>query len=240
MGICEADLAVIAGLGPMPRRVCDLGDQDLHCYDESAFNALGFNAPKRGKARDFWLAIGCEHLSLDVVGEATRFDLNADSARPEWGQFDLVTNCGDTEHILNQLNCFTVIHDLTKAGGVMYHSLPVGGYAEHGFFNYNLKFFVALARANGYRMLDSCVGTAPSQPFNGIESESLARWLPKLPKMDAGLRIALRKTSNAPFSLPLDIPAEARPGGCFSVPLQTRLKLHASRLLRWAGLDTWR
>src|SRR3954462_4381303 len=104
MGISEADLGFIVSLGELPRRVCDLGDQNLICNDEAAFDRLGLNAPKRGKSRDFWKALGKDYLALDIVGEATRFDLNNDSVRSEWGQFDLVTNCGDTEHVLNQLN----------------------------------------------------------------------------------------------------------------------------------------
>ena len=160
MAISEVDLAFIASLGPMPRRVCDLGDQELQCHDEASFDRLGFKAPKRGMARDFWKAIGSEHLALDIVGEATRFDLNYDKTPADCGTFDLVTNCGTTEHVLNQFNCFNVIHDLTKVGGVMYHCVPVGGHQSHGMFVYTLRFFELLARENGYRVLKSDLSTS--------------------------------------------------------------------------------
>lgn len=211
MGISEADLAFIAALGDMPKRICDLGDQDLLCNDDAAFDLLGFNAPKRGKSRDFWKAIGADYLSLDVVGEATRFDLNTDSAKPEWGLFDLVTNCGDSEHIINQVNFFTVMHDLTRTGGVMYHALPVGGYAGHGFFNYNLKFFGALCRANSYKVLASGVDVASggNTPHYPAEAGELAEHLWKLTGTpDAGVRVAMRKVHGNPFRLPADIPVK--------------------------------
>ena len=209
MGISEADLAFIAALGELPQRVCDLGDQDLLCNNEAVFDSLGFIAPKRGKARDFWKALGRDYLSLDVVGEATRLDLNKESARPEWGLFDLVTNCGGTEHIINQVNCFTVMHDLTRVGGIMYHSLPVAGYAGHGFFTYNLKFFAALARANGYKIISSRLDiSSTNTTFDRNEAAELATLLDKLSSIpDAGVRVAMRKTNGEPFALPLDIPA---------------------------------
>src|SRR6185436_17673571 len=127
MGISEIDLKFIASMGEWPKRVCDLGDQDLLCYSEADFDSLGVNSPRRGKAREFWRAVGADCMTLDVVGETTRFDLNTDKVPPEWGQFDLVTNAGDTEHVFNQVNCFTAIHDLTRVGGVMCHQLPVAG-----------------------------------------------------------------------------------------------------------------
>jgi SAM-dependent methyltransferase len=68
------------------------------------------------------------------------------------GRFDLVTNFGTTEHILNQLNAMRCIHDFMRPGGRTFHSVPCGGYYNHGLFNYQPIFFMFLADANRYEI----------------------------------------------------------------------------------------
>lgn len=212
MGISEADLAFLAKLEDFKRfrSVCDLGDQDLLCNDEGAFRACGFgDAPMRGRAADFWKARGMRHLSLDMVGAAKRFDLNRQSVPLWWRRFDLVTNCGNTEHVINQFNCFRVMHDLAKVGGVMYHQVPVSGYSAHGFFKYNPRFFSLLAAANGYNLLHShaeSTGGTSDGPPGPDTPDNLERWRAVYRSDDAGLRIALRKVRFRSFRPPLDLP----------------------------------
>jgi len=208
MGISEIDLKFIAAMGEWPKRVCDLGDQDLLCYSEADFDSLGVNSPRRGKAREFWRAVGADCMTLDVVGETTRFDLNTDKVPPEWGQFDLVTNAGDTEHVFNQVNCFTAIHDLTRVGGVMYHQLPVAGSTWHGLFVYSLKFFRLLAQANHYDVLQARVDFRPGTAEQGPPSkdDSLDALHAQLGLNDASLRVLMRRTRKDGFAFPLDIP----------------------------------
>jgi hypothetical protein len=200
MGMSHADLLFIEeSCGKSPRRVCDLGDQDLVCDDPNVrvFGASPYGSRERGsKTRDFWKAVGAEYVALDVVGDCVRFDLNHDSVPPEWERFDLVTNGGDSEHVLNQLNCFTVIHELARVGGVMYHQVPIAGYSGHGLFTYTPKFFNLLAVANHYEILQCRIDVAES-------NESLPPDA-RLAVPDASLRIALRKLVVAPFRIPLD------------------------------------
>jgi hypothetical protein len=84
----------------------------------------------------------------------TIFDLNT-SAIPEAerGSFDLVLNCGTSEHVLNQYNVFNVMHDAVRVGGVMYHAIPMTGYLKHGYFTYTPIFMCDLARANQYEIV---------------------------------------------------------------------------------------
>ena len=42
-------------------------------------------------------------------------------------KFDLVTNYGTTEHVLNQMLAMRSIHDLVKPGGLIHHDLPWAG-----------------------------------------------------------------------------------------------------------------
>lgn len=135
-------------------------------------------------ARPFWEAIGFEHASVDMVGGTIRLDLNRDYVG--WRsrrRFDLAVNAGTTEHVANQLNAFTVVHDLMKIGGVMYHEVPAGGMPNHGLISYNPKFFQLLSEANDYKVLFL------RRDVHGD---------------DAMIRAALIRTSSARFRCPLD------------------------------------
>ena len=193
MGINQSDISFLSALPGFDevRSVCDLGDQDL--------------LPK-GRASDYWKSLGMRHLSLDLVGDATHFDLNTDSVPESWGRFDLVTNCGTTEHVFNQANAFRVIHDLTKVGGIMYHQLPVAGDPTHGLFVYTLKFFKRLAKANAYEILCSQVDVTDTlmDPRKIMDPSPLDTWITKFPSIDGGIRVAFLKKTSAPFSFALD------------------------------------
>lgn len=99
---------------------------------------------------------GMEYQSLDIADgfRTTILDLNA-AALPAAlrGRFDLVLNHGTTEHILNQLNCFNVMHDAVKVGGYMYHALPALGFLNHGYVTYTGKCFFDLAGSNEYELV---------------------------------------------------------------------------------------
>jgi hypothetical protein len=64
-------------------------------------------------------------------------------------------NFGTTEHILNQFNCFKVIHDATKVGGYIFHSsLPALGYVDHGYITYTGRCFFDIAGFNEYEVVE--------------------------------------------------------------------------------------
>jgi hypothetical protein len=107
-------------------------------------------------AREFWRWLGCTYAATDIDGnpDSIPLDLNVDPVPAgATGRYDLVTNLGTTEHVANQFNAFKVIHDLAAPGGVMITEVPTQGHANHGLFNYTLKFFWMLARSNGYKWL---------------------------------------------------------------------------------------
>jgi hypothetical protein len=81
-------------------------------------------------------------------------DLNYDQVPAQLrSKFGLVTNFGTTEHVCNQMNAFSIIHELAAPGAVMIHHLPAGGALNHGLVNYNATFFWHLARSNEYKWL---------------------------------------------------------------------------------------
>ena len=169
-------------------------------------------------ARDFWLWLGFEYAAIDIDGspESIPLDLNYDDAPPEAkGRYDLVTNFGTTEHIVNQLNAFKVIHELTAPGGIMLHTVPAQGYANHGLVNYNFKFFWMLARSNGYKFLDASLhGAHIGYPLPGDIADFLTLHDPDpegadrariLPVPDAAIQVAMQKSFDIPFVPPLDV-----------------------------------
>jgi len=110
-------------------------------------------------AADIWSAAGVAYFSYDVTGAplCRTFDLNFDRVPDaDRGSVDIVTNIGTTEHVINQLNAFEVVHDLLKIGGVAVHQVPFAGMLNHCFFNYHPKFFYSLIVNNRYilRYLD--------------------------------------------------------------------------------------
>jgi hypothetical protein len=122
-------------------------------FKGSSVEYLSAEAPS---ARDVWQWLGFDYAAIDVDGSPGAIPLDLNFAKTPGnmvGKADLVTNCGTTEHIVNQLNAFKVIHELTAVGGIMMHNLPAQGYIVHGLINYNPKFFWALSAANGYRWL---------------------------------------------------------------------------------------
>lgn len=149
----------------------------------------------------FWSSLGVERTAIDLVGDAVRIDLNR--GRIPWrlrGYFDLVVNAGTTEHVANQANAFSVIHDLCKVGGIMYHELPAGGAIDHGLFSYEPKFFRLLAQANGYEELFIRYwthGKAIIPPY--LKSPRIRDEV-----TECALRVALRKRSPTKFRVPMD------------------------------------
>jgi hypothetical protein len=160
----------------------------------------------RGFSGELFKKCGFEYHALDIFDgkDITLFDLNLEEPPQKFvGKFDLVTNFGTTEHVLNQYLAFKTMHELAKPGGVMYHELPLGGFHLHGYFNYNPMLFEQLAEANKYEILfywyssNGVVKTSASQQMkdHGFPAEG---WV------DLGIEFVLKKTSDQPFRMPLD------------------------------------
>jgi hypothetical protein len=161
--------------------------------------------------------VGIEYNSIDVCpGLKTEIlDLNFDPLPERLRCYhDVVMNFGTTEHIFNQWNCFEVIHDATKVGGVMYHQLPGTGYLDHGYYCYTPLFFKDMAAANGYEVLDLFIHPCGESRLDTLGLSLCTRdsiftpavSLPednRIPSLN--IHAVLRKTSNAPFKTSLEI-----------------------------------
>jgi hypothetical protein len=158
------------------------------------------------------------YQSIDVcpgLKNTKILDLNFD--RLPWRmrrRYDVVLNFGTTEHIVNQWNCFEVIHDAIKVGGVVYHQLPASGYLDHGYFCYTPLFFEELAKANKYEILKMAVTHAGSSFIDelGVQSvdgdtilheEKHLADNNRIPSLN--LHIVMRKTVDQPFRTLLEL-----------------------------------
>lgn len=111
----------------------------------------------------------CPGLKTDLL------DMNYEFLPEKFREYyDVVLNFGTTEHIVNQWNCFEIMHDAAKVGGTIYHQLPATGYLDHGYFTYTPVFFRDLAAANDYEILDTFFTPAGrNDPVNlGIDVRS--------------------------------------------------------------------
>jgi len=157
--------------------------------------------------------------SFDVAPgrKTTIFDLNQDSLSEEYqNQFDIVLNFGTTEHVFNQFNAFKIIHQALKKKGFVFHQVPTVGYLDHCYFIYTKKFFLELASANDYKIIDLWI-TGPQGNdsigkhfFSTFNKERITRdcdedaW--KKNEIPNGvINVLLKKINNNDFRIGLEI-----------------------------------
>jgi len=108
-------------------------------------------------ARELYEHLGLKYLCVDFdeTPHSIKMDLNYDSVpKNQKGKYALVTNFGTSEHAVNQLNAFKIIHDFTANNGIMLHIVPFHGFSSHGFVGYTMHFFWMLCRSNLYKIID--------------------------------------------------------------------------------------
>lgn len=202
-------------------RVMELGAQTVHFQDMDFMQRFaetsgfpistvnGFTADMPGK--EMHERFGHEYYCID------QDDLNGRVSVLDWdlnecscpvshrGLYDLVTNYGTTEHLINQTNAFRLMHDLTRPWGAMVHVLPMAR-MNHGFFNYNPVFFQSLARYNGYKQ----VGLYLSRDLDYRALQDLVPFAGRIPAGMEYVHSILIKTSDAPFVNPSQIFSNGR------------------------------
>lgn len=120
--------------------------------------------------KDYYSNKGFEHISIDMNGEdgALPLDLrNPDLFAQYFNSVDVLTNSGTTEHVEpyeTQYECFSILHNCVKVGGIMIHIVPDvyeldnhGSWAGHCTNYYCDEFFTTFAKDCGYEVLSSTV-----------------------------------------------------------------------------------
>ncbi|MBM3542907.1 MAG: class I SAM-dependent methyltransferase [Alphaproteobacteria bacterium] len=225
----------------VPKRVLDIGSQNMLRSSEEKFleflNKYGNEGDHEMAARELadrsitrpghetlYLSELLDHtpvkyVSFDICpGRRTEIlDINRDKL--PWrhkNSFDLILNCGTSEHILNQVNVFNIIHHAAKIGAYIYIQVPTTGRIDHGYFCYHPKFFHDLAEANGYEVLElwykrgfktdaesgKRVPRCSSMIDTGIEIRGISDGRTEIP--NHAICILLRKTQNSRFRIPID------------------------------------
>jgi hypothetical protein len=167
------------------------------------------NIANGGTMASFMKLCDVNYLALDIfeAENTLLFDLNTDNV-PEHlrGQFDLVTNFGTSEHVIDQYRVFAVVHALAKPQGIIYHDVPMGGYFYHGYFSYTPLFFNHLALANGYKIVFRHFSKVPiTAPLAQESTDELTEngW-PDPGYHDVGIEYIFQKTTAAAFRIPID------------------------------------
>jgi hypothetical protein len=216
-----------AGHLPNGGAIMELGAQELYCKGEGNLvretiryfaqhnpgirRAESYSDAEIGAFADKGLigrlltACGFTYKALDIfeAENTIQFDLNLHSPGEELrGKFDLVTNFGTTEHIINQFLAMKSMHEMAKVGGLVWHELPLAGYHMHGYFSYNPLLFQHLASANGYRVVIQ--NYAKSLKGTPAPSAMTSNGWPDKDYFDCGIEFAMQKTSDAPFRMPLE------------------------------------
>lgn len=190
------------------RGVVEFGNQRL---DPNHGVALASTAET---TEQFYKCLGfSKYLAIDVNTKmgAVALDLNRSLFYQGLkDQFNLVTNNGTGEHIFDQRWVFENAHDLCTLGACMLHVLPFGWWVNHGFYNYNPIIFDALAKANNYDLIALYIGErwgmrvkVGASAFEEKNPMDLLRVVSGFHAQDLSIVALMRKTSNLPFSIPL-------------------------------------
>jgi hypothetical protein len=195
--------------------------QDRDALQKDADRLAYFSTPRAGERTAFIAELlgltDVSYLGYDVCPSPGTeiFDLN--TQRLPAGRkrsFDVVLNFGTTEHLINQLNAFEVMHDAMKVGGVCFHQLPSVGWIDHGYFNYNGLFIDDLVKAHDYEVVDKFFTNAGQSDFAERNSIDIRDQItPLIPNSASGpihipnfnLNYLVRKTVDAPFYVGLEI-----------------------------------
>lgn len=104
-----------------------------------------------GNARPVFNAMNADLIVVDVRPHLYNIDVELDLndpiiARPE---YDLIIDCGTTEHCFNVGQALKNVANMTALGGYVYHMVPLCSF-NHGFWNFSPGVFVDFYEDNGF------------------------------------------------------------------------------------------
>jgi hypothetical protein len=118
----------------------------------------GMRLPTGKAAKTYFEHQGFFHVSIDINQQdgAINVDLNKEIKNKKLlKKFDILTNCGTSEHIKNQYICWKNIHNLVKKDGLFIHLVPLfEHWKHHGHYKFTVEFFNDLAFKCNYDILN--------------------------------------------------------------------------------------
>ena len=158
---------------PTGLKMLELGDQEIRKLDD-----FEYSFPEQGElvhsgwSKTYFEKQGYDHTSVDLKGlrGSEIRDLRYPEEFLDWHDtFDILTNSGTTEHVEprdSQYECFKIIHDVVKVGGIFIHILPdaeqlmrYGYWKNHCNIYYTEAFFEQLSVECGYKIIQNIVST---------------------------------------------------------------------------------
>jgi hypothetical protein len=133
------------------KKIVDLGDQEFAYPLQYSGLSLRF-------AKNYYDLLGVSHVSIDWHGKNGAFPV--DMSKPIHAsfdnRFDILTDFGFSEHVLDQYHNWKNVHDIMAPGGLMIHELPGQAMfpAHETCFWYTPEFFEGLAEKQGYRVVE--------------------------------------------------------------------------------------
>lgn len=195
--------------------------EDEDAFQREAERLSYFSTPRPGERTSYLSELldltRITYTSYDVCPalKTEIFDLNVEQLPNHYHEhFDVLLNFGTTEHIVNQLNCFQVMHNAVKVGGIFFHQIPSVGWVGHGYFCYHEGYLTDLATANGYEIVDHWYTLAGKSDMEGRDfrdpttpgiQHSASIDPAQLTVPCFNLNMVMRKTRSAPFAISLEI-----------------------------------
>jgi hypothetical protein len=155
----ESSIKQVFGEDVRGLSILELGDQIIR--DPNITEKTG---------KDYFTNRGYEHVSVDINGlyGAVIRDLTRPEQFHDWhDSWDILTNSGTTEHVEpfeSQYECFSIIHDCIKVGGIAVHLIPDvyerdehNAWKNHCRYYYSESFFELLAKECKYELLSNTV-----------------------------------------------------------------------------------
>jgi hypothetical protein len=213
---------------PSSPRIMELGSNDLNVQGKEdialANELIAAISGGKGKtftvdatpcavpARQFYDCLGWEYYCLDVDQRpgTLHIDLNSGGFDARFkGYFDIVTNHGTTEHVINPIASFFAIHELAKPGGIIVHDTPVFGMGNHGFVDLTPKFWHTMIFFNEYEVLEGHVREVDAKLIDAanffLPHLGFLEGLQAIADHGAIITVVLKKVGNRVYLPPLDM-----------------------------------
>ena len=159
------------------KKICDLGDQVF--WGNRVWADVG-----EVSVRDYFTSKGVDYTSIDLNGNlgALKIDLGK-PIKDECllGKFDIVTDFGTMEHVVEQEVCLDNIDSLVKPGGLMVHTIPDNPKDMHGLYFYDDDWLKNLIKDRGYTLVNE-LKLDCRQPPQSLEYSVSSIWCMSLLK----------------------------------------------------------
>lgn len=133
-------------------------------YDNLSICELGSRmctySKEKQPMKNIYEKLGVIYTSIDLNGEYGALPLDLCNQLPKEfnNKFNMVTNYGTSEHVLEQYECFKNMHDICKTNGIFFHGIPlINNWKNHCRYYYTIEFFEELILKCNYTKIEVSV-----------------------------------------------------------------------------------